>query len=244
MAHITSQPIAHVVHSHYHADHIDAAGIVADGNVSVIAHELTKSQLEVLPHPTRPLPTITFSQNYTLCVANQTLELAYLGPNHVPGNIFIYAATQKVLMVVDIVDPGWVPFAQLAFAADVPGYVLAQGQSLSYDFDHLVAGHVGRAGTRQDVRESMEYVEDLFRNCNATMHLSRSAPYNVANISGVQAEINPGNGYAAFKASQDIISEVCANQTNPKWLGRLGGADVFSYENAYTVVASLMLDYA
>ena len=241
---VTSQPISHVVYSHYHSDHIDAAGIVTNGNVSIIAHELTKSQLEAVPHPTRPLPTTTFSQNYTLCVGNQTLELAYLGPNHVPGNIFIYAATQKTLMIVDIVDPGWVPFAQLALAADVPGYVLAQSQILRYKFDHLVAGHINRVGTRHDVRESMEYVQDLFNNCNATLHLPSSSQNSVANISADAENLNPGSIYAAFKAYSDIISEVCANQTVPKWLNRLGGADVFTYDNAYAVVNSLMLDYA
>jgi hypothetical protein len=39
------------------------------------------------------------------------------GTNHLPGNIFIYAATkQRVLMLVDIVFPGWVPFPYLAIA--------------------------------------------------------------------------------------------------------------------------------
>ena len=55
--------------------------------------------------------------------------------------------------------------------------------------------------------------------------------------------LNPGNIYAAFKTYSDIISEVYANQTVPKWLNRLGGADVFTYDNAYAVVNSLMLDY-
>ena len=57
-----------------------------------------------------PMPTKKFSNNYTLQVGNQTLQLDYYGNNHSPGNIFIYAPKQKVLMLVDIIFPGWTPF--------------------------------------------------------------------------------------------------------------------------------------
>ena len=57
-----------------------------------------------------PIPNETFSNNYTLEIGNQTLQLEYYGYNHFPGNIFIYAPKQKVLMLVDIIFPEWVPF--------------------------------------------------------------------------------------------------------------------------------------
>src|SRR5690349_20651698 len=40
----------------------------------------------------------------------------YKGVNHERGNILIYAPTQKVLMLVDVVFPDWVPFRDLAIA--------------------------------------------------------------------------------------------------------------------------------
>ena len=57
-----------------------------------------------------PIPTVTFTKNYTLQIGNQSLKLDYYGVNHLPGNIYIYAPKQKVLMLVDVVFPGWVPF--------------------------------------------------------------------------------------------------------------------------------------
>jgi len=54
-------------------------------------------------------------------------------------------------MVVDIIWPGWVPFTQLGYAEDVPGYIQAHDDILAYDFDLLIAGHLNRPGTRQDV---------------------------------------------------------------------------------------------
>ena len=241
---ITSQPITHMVYSHHHADHLDSAGALVNANTTIIAHDLTQVQLNNVPHPTRPDPTVTFAENYTLCVGNQTFELSYQGENHAQGNIFIYAPAQKALMIVDIFDPGWTPFAQLGIASDIPGYVLAQTQTLAYDFEHIVTGHVNRAGTRQDVEDNVAYVQDLFDNCNATMHLPEGDPNSQASISADVLSKNPGNMYAVEKTYIDIVAEICGNKTAETWLGRLGGADVFAFENAWRAVTSLLEDYA
>ncbi len=122
IAEVTDKPITHVIYSHAHADHIGAAGMYPR-NATYIAHKETAALLAGINDPNRfypygaflggaavPQPTVTFSDNYTLKVGNQILELEYKGVNHDPGNIFIYAPRQKVLMLVDVVFPGWVPF--------------------------------------------------------------------------------------------------------------------------------------
>jgi len=72
-----------------------------------------------------PIPTVTFTQNYTLQIGNQSLKLDYYGVNHLPGNIYIYAPKQKVLMLVDVIFPGWIPFPYLAVAKDTAGFIKA-----------------------------------------------------------------------------------------------------------------------
>ena len=72
------------------------------------------------------MPTVTFPDKHTLTVGSQTLELEYRGPNHNPGNIFIYAPKQKVLLLIDLVFPGWSPI--LAFNQSLSsGDVSSQG---------------------------------------------------------------------------------------------------------------------
>jgi glyoxylase-like metal-dependent hydrolase (beta-lactamase superfamily II) len=75
------------------------------------------------------------------------MDLAYHGPNHSPGNIFTYLPTQRVLMLVDVVFPGWVPFAYLAESQNIPGWLEAPAQALSYPFHTLIGGHLTRLGT-------------------------------------------------------------------------------------------------
>src|SRR5260370_35507338 len=99
IASVTNEPVTHVIYSHHHADHIGGAG-VRPKNATYIAHQDTAALLQREADPNRPVPTVTFSDTYTLNVGTQTLKLDYHGPNHDVGNIFIYAPNQKVLMVV------------------------------------------------------------------------------------------------------------------------------------------------
>jgi hypothetical protein len=57
---------------------------------------------------------------------------------HESGNIFIYAPNQKVLMLVDVIFPGWTPFKDLAMAQDVPEFIAAHDKVLEYDFDTFI----------------------------------------------------------------------------------------------------------
>ncbi|KAL2062872.1 hypothetical protein VTL71DRAFT_5944 [Oculimacula yallundae] len=236
---VTSIPITHVVYSHSHADHI--GGVTLFGSkVTTIAHFETARYLTLTPDPNRPVPKITFKDSYTLCVGNQTLELDYKGENHLLGNIFIYAPVQKVLMLVDVIYPGWTPFALLGQTKNVPGFIRSHYQVLEYDFKHYSGGHLGRSGSRKDVLTQLEYVLDLKSNCEYAINTSATNDPDIgaAALFGPVKAKNPGNGWAPFKVYLDTMADYCANKTNVKWLGRLAAADVFQYVPTKLVISS------
>lgn len=68
----------------------------------------------------RNLPFLT--PDYWNLPGGQRLMLEYHGVNHEQGNLFIYAPRQKVLMLVDVIYPGFVPYKNLGIAEDVQGY--------------------------------------------------------------------------------------------------------------------------
>lgn len=111
--------------------------------------------------PHRPLPDVTFDRHLTVQAGEDVLDLAYHGPNHSPGNIFINLPAQRVLMLVDVVFPGWVPFAYLAESQNIPGWLEAPAQALLYPFDTYIGGQLTRLGTRDDVVTQQEYVAEL-----------------------------------------------------------------------------------
>ncbi|RFU78698.1 beta-lactamase domain-containing [Trichoderma arundinaceum] len=245
---VTDLPISHLVYSHSHADHIGAAYLVAKKGVTIVAHELTASELALTPDAHRPQPHVTFKHSHTLRVDNQTIQLDYKGPVHEPGNIFIYAPKQKVLMLIDIVFPGWVPFSSLAEAQSPAFFIKAHDLILDYDFDYYIGGHVDRHGVRKDVIIQREYVQDVYNNARKALILSGSPPNATNPVSAsallgpIQAA-NPGNAWAMFNGYIDALSKYCADLTTKKWLGKLGGADVYTYSHCDVLVNSLRIDY-
>jgi glyoxylase-like metal-dependent hydrolase (beta-lactamase superfamily II) len=233
IASVTTEPVTHVVYSHFHADHIGAAYLLPR-TATVIAHTATAAYLRRDKDPHRPVPTVTFTGNYVLRVGDQILQLSYKGENQVEGNIFIYAPRQKVLMLVDVVFPGWVPFDYLAGSIDVPGYIAAYDQALAYPFDTFVGGHLTRLGTRQDVLMGREYMQDLKANTAAALQS--------VDFAAVIKKVGYGNPYATGKTYFDTVIDVAAATTLAKWQGRLGGADVFTRDNCFAMQASLRVD--
>ena len=86
-------------------------------------------------------------------------ELSYRGINHCIDNTFIYAPRQKVLMLIDVIYPGWMPYKNLGVTVDVPGFVNAHYNALAFDFETLVAGQVSRLGARDDVKVQLTFLQ-------------------------------------------------------------------------------------
>ncbi|MFT0174740.1 MBL fold metallo-hydrolase [Paraburkholderia mimosarum] len=135
----TAEPIEYVVYSHSHVDHIGAADHYPETAIR-IAHDATANLLVRYADPRRPVPSVVFSDEFLLEVGDRKLELRYRGNIHQPGNIFIYESTQRVLMLVDVIFPGWVPFRNLAVANDVHEFIRAHDTVLGYDCDVIVCG--------------------------------------------------------------------------------------------------------
>ena len=241
IAEVTDKPITHVIYSHAHLDHIGAAGMFPK-NATYIAHQATGLELQqamslasntsAIP----PVPTVTFPDNHTLQVGNQTLELNYYGDNHMPGNLFIYAPNQKALMLVDVVFPGWVPFVYLALADDVTGFIEAHDIVLNnYDFDTFVGGHLTRLGTRDDVMTQKEFVSDL-RSAAAQAN-------NEVQFGDIAAQVGSTNDtWLLFSKYVDAVDQNCVQTMLPKWEGKLAGAEAFMPTHCFTMTEAGRVD--
>ncbi|UNK49871.1 MBL fold metallo-hydrolase [Lysobacter sp. S4-A87] len=233
IAEVTKNPVTHVVYSHSHKDHIGGTRALG-GKPVIIAQEETLRLLKRDNDPDRPLPTVTFKDAYTLEVGGKKLDLSYHGNGHEPGNIFISAPKQKVLMVVDVVFPGWMPWRRFAVAQDVFGSIAQVDKINSMEWDTLVGGHVARTGTHADVQQQAEFYKDL-RDA-AGKALSTTKPGEGVNPKDMD------NPWAIFDDYIDRVVIQCVNSVTPKWQPRLAGYDVYIWDQCYAMEQALRID--
>lgn len=255
VAEVTGKPITHLIYSHAHTDHIGGAGrvVAAFPHVRIIAHEQTKELLERANDPRRPVPHRTFERKRHLNIGGTRLELSYHGNTHVEGNIFVYAPRERILMVVDVIYPGWVPFRRLALSNDIAGWIKGHDAVLTFDFDTLIGGHLTRLGNRNDVLIQKEYVKDIRDKIEQIMGDVNRLFIAVGAIDAVHGAgfaFQTAAKWALFSAFYDASTTHCADFLNGKYIEganpgdnprALGGAETFNFSNceAYFVARRL-----
>jgi glyoxylase-like metal-dependent hydrolase (beta-lactamase superfamily II) len=226
--------VTHLVYSHHHADHAGAAALFG-GDVVRIGHEETKRLLARDNDPARPVPQITFADTYTLQVGGERAELAWHGPNHTPDNIYIHFPGHHTLMLIDVVNAGWVPIYNVNLTEDVAGYMGAPAIALSYPWTHLISGHLGRLATRDDVAVHQAYIADIEASATEALAAVDPIPFYVA---------AGENFWAGVKAHLDTVTDRAAAPIIAKYTGVLAAADIeeFTKTTTFQIMQSLRLD--
>jgi len=229
-----SNQVTHLIYSHHHDDHAGAASLF-DTNVVRVGHEETRRLLLRDNDPAKPAPEVTFQDRYTLEVAGERVELAWHGPNHSPDNIFIHFPDHDALMLIDIVNAGWVPLYNLNLSEDVPGYIQAPATALSYPWTHFIGGHLGRLGTRDDISLHQQYIADIQAGAREALGTVDPTPYFVKYGENV---------WAAVKGYLDELTDRAAKPVIAKYTGVLAAADVevFTTTTTFMILQSMRLD--
>jgi glyoxylase-like metal-dependent hydrolase (beta-lactamase superfamily II) len=239
IAEITDKPITHMIYSHAHSDHIGGAGkvVAAFPDVKIIAHQRTKEILVRAKDPKRPVPHQAFEENLHLDIGGKRLELSYHGNIHQEGNIWVYAPSERILMVVDVIYPGWVPFRRLAVSEDVAGWIRGADVALTFDFDVLIGGHNNRLGNRKDVLVQKQYIQDIMTFTEEIMNdpnILTNAINAIDAVHGKGFAFEPVATWALYSAFYDASIKHCADKLNAKYIqgpDALGGAETFNFSN-------------
>jgi glyoxylase-like metal-dependent hydrolase (beta-lactamase superfamily II) len=227
-----SNKVTHLVYSHHHADHAGASSLF-DNSVTRIGHEETRRLLLRDNDAARPAPEETFADRRTLEIGGERIELAWLGSNHSPDNIYIHLPRHDTLMLIDIVNVGWAPFAVANLSEDIPGFIEAPAKALGYPWKHFIGGHLGKLGTRDDVTLHQQYMADIVDNVKRA--ISTVDPTRYFQKYGE-------NAWAGVKGYLDEVTETAAAPVVAKYTGVLAAADVYTANTAFWVMESIRLD--
>jgi glyoxylase-like metal-dependent hydrolase (beta-lactamase superfamily II) len=226
--------VTHLVYSHHHDDHAGASSLFGSDVVRV-GHEETRRLLLRDDDAARPAPEVTFVDRYTLQVGGERVELAWHGPNHSPDNIYIHFPDHDTLMLVDIVNPGWVPIYNLNLSEDVPGYIQAPTTALSYPWRHFIGGHLGRLGTRDDITLHQQYIADIEAGARQALATVDPTPY---------FQKYGENVWAAVRTYLNTLTDRAAAPVIAKYTGVLAASDVaeFTTTTTFQILQSIRLD--
>jgi glyoxylase-like metal-dependent hydrolase (beta-lactamase superfamily II) len=230
-----SNTVTHLVYSHHHADHGGASSLFG-ADVVRIGHEETRRLLRRDNDPASPLPDVTFQDRHTLEVSGERVGLSWHGPNHSPDNIYIHFPDHDTLMLVDIVNSGWVPVFNLNLSEDVPDYIGAPAIALSYPWTHYIGGHLGRLCRREDVALHQQYIADIQAGVKQALGTVDPTPYFVK---------YGANVWAAVQLYLDTVTDHATEPIMAKYTGVLAAADVraFVRSTTFMILHSTRLDF-
>src|SRR5918997_281470 len=192
IASVTDQPVRYLVYSHDHADHATGGEVFAD-TATFVSHRNAVEKLAALNDPRTPVPEIAFTDELTIELGGKTIELYYTGRNHSDNSVVLLYPDRRLLFAVDFIPVNTLLFQDLPDAYPEEWIESLRWIEENLDFDVLVPGHPPLPGTKDNVRQVREYIEDLMTAVRAAQDqgLADNSPEM---IEAVRTELEPAYG--------------------------------------------------
>jgi len=162
---LSSDPIKHLVNTHWHFDHTDGNEWMHSAGATITAHENTRKHLSVSTRvedwnftfpasPAGAIPTDVFNADKTLRLNGATIALKYYGSAHTDGDISAYFSEADVLHTGDTWWNGHFPFIDYSTGGSLDGMIKAAEANLARVTEKtiVIPGH-GPVGGKSEMIE-------------------------------------------------------------------------------------------
>jgi glyoxylase-like metal-dependent hydrolase (beta-lactamase superfamily II) len=165
----SESPLAMVINTHHHGDHVGGNGIFAQHTDRLVAHANVPDLMRASADEEDPkaYPTETFEDTWSETVGDETITLRYRGPAHTGGDAIVVFETANVVHVGDLVFNRAYPFIDVQGGADSKNWI-ASLETIhdALDDDTIVIhGHgnpeFGVTGGREDLLVMRDFLAAL-----------------------------------------------------------------------------------
>jgi glyoxylase-like metal-dependent hydrolase (beta-lactamase superfamily II) len=169
LAGISSDPIKHLINSHWHFDHTDGNKWLHSVGATILAHENTRKHLSTTtrvegwaftfpPSPADAIPTEVFTTEKTLDLNGAKIALKHYEPAHTDSDISVHFTDADIIHVADTFWNGYYPFIDYSTGGSIDGMIRATEANLSKITDTMIVipGH-GAIGDKAQ----LTYYRDL-----------------------------------------------------------------------------------
>ncbi|WP_284421937.1 MULTISPECIES: MBL fold metallo-hydrolase [unclassified Bradyrhizobium] len=176
LASLGSEPVRHLINTHWHFDHADGNEWVHAQGAAITAHENTQKHLKTMQRvedwnfdfpalAPSAIPTDVFSERKRLTVNRSTIELQYYGPAHTDSDISVHFVEADILHVADTFWNGIYPFIDYSTGGSIDGMIRAADANLAKAGDKtiVIAGHgvpISNRAELQDYRDMLVAIRD------------------------------------------------------------------------------------
>jgi glyoxylase-like metal-dependent hydrolase (beta-lactamase superfamily II) len=173
LASINSDPIGHLINTHWHTDHTDGNAWLHESGAEITAHENTRKRLSVDTRvegwdwtfpavPAGALPVKVFSAEYEIRRNNTRIAMKYYGPAHTDSDVWVHFTDADVVHVGDTWWNGVYPFIDYSTGGSIDGQIQAAEANLKAFTSKtmFIPGH-GPVGGRVEVAEFRDMLVDV-----------------------------------------------------------------------------------
>jgi glyoxylase-like metal-dependent hydrolase (beta-lactamase superfamily II) len=154
LAGISSDPIKHLINSHWHFDHTDGNEWLHSAGATILAHENTRKHLSTTtrvkgwdftfpPAPAGAIPTAVFEDERTVHLNGANITLEHYEPAHTDSDIYVHFTNADVIHVADTFWNGYYPFIDYSTGGSIDGMIRATEANLAKVTDKMIVipGH-------------------------------------------------------------------------------------------------------
>jgi glyoxylase-like metal-dependent hydrolase (beta-lactamase superfamily II) len=153
-----SVPVAYVVYTHAHADHISGAQIFQNDGAIVVANQRAVEPIIGEKIPTA-VPDRVFDKEMTITLGGETVRLFRVAPSHSNSMTMVLFPEYRALQCTDVCESGSMPYNDfLDFYYD--GWVETLDWVLQQDVDIIDVGHYSPT-TKAEIAAERAYMVDL-----------------------------------------------------------------------------------
>jgi len=189
---INSDPIRHLINTHWHTDHTDGNAWLHSEGAAITAHENTRKRLSVDTRvegwdwtfpaaPAGALPVTVFAAEHEMRRNNTRIALKYYGPAHTDSDVSVHFTEADVMHVGDTWWNGVYPFIDYSTGGSIDGQIRAAEANLAMITSQMIVipGH-GPVGGRSDIVEFRDMLVAIRENVAALKKQGRSLEETIA----------------------------------------------------------------
>jgi cyclase len=172
------QPLAFVINTHWHFDHVGGNAILHEAGAIIVAHANVRKamasdqHIDIIDHdepaaPRAALPAITFTDSLIFHLNGEEIAVIHVPHAHTDGDAIVHFRRANVIHSGDIVFNCGYPFIDVSHGGHIDGVIAAVKTILSLcdDETQIVPGH-GPLARKTDLETYLGMLQD-FRNAIA-----------------------------------------------------------------------------